>query len=190
MPPLLTYFPTVSYDLANDGNRLLLTNTTLRFRIRDVVRREGTSYFDYFVGEGELPWMLADRYYDDPSLDWVILMTNGILDPFYGWPLTSENLDRYLTHREATEDGYYRHDVHHREWIVQHHGVLEDGTIVPEESVVVDEVTYETLPAPDRRIVTNVEYEENLNEERRRIRILDRTYVPGILTEAERILLG
>ena len=259
MPHLASYFPKIEYEF--DGvdvtNRHLLTDLSLRFRIRDVVLGRVSSYFDYVVDDGELPWHIADRYYDDPTLDWVILMTNDIIDPYYDWPMSSAMLLRYVRDKYAAEkyvpetadsvkaDRERRYEVgdrvwidgsppthaitmrnrryfsrvkagtdpegenprnltsvwhetfdfdegpeglHHLEWIAQVQRRLNDGTVIHEETYVVDRETHASLETASTRTVTNYTYEDRINEDKSRIRVLDRRFVPLILTEAERVL--
>jgi len=65
--------------------------------------------------------------------------------------------------------------------------VLFDGTIVPEKVIVVDETTYNTLTATERREVSNYTYEERLNESKRTIKILEKEYLNQFLDEAKSI---
>ena len=191
MAHLTEYFPIVDYDVLGDGNRYVLTNVTRRFKIRDEVLLDAASYFDYYVADGETAWMIADRYYDDPTLDWIILMTNDIVDPYLDWPLSEGVLDRYVRNKypgSDVTDPESLNGPHHYERIVQKHAVLNDGTIVPESVVTVDRTSYDALPESDRRVVSNLEHERAANDEKRRIRVLDRQYVPNIVAEAGRIV--
>ena len=36
---------------------------------------------------------LADYYFEDPKLDWLVYLSNGIIDPYYGWYLDDEKFD-------------------------------------------------------------------------------------------------
>ena len=77
--------------------------------------------------------------------------------------------------------------MHHYEHIIQTQSVLFDGTIVPEKVIVVDETTYNTLTATERREVSNYTYEERLNESKRSIKVLHVDFLTQFLDEAERI---
>ena len=187
MPHLASYFPRVEYDLLKDGRPRQLTDITRRFKFNSRIVNDVASYFDHVIQDGEKPYVLADEYYEDPSLDWIIMMSNRLVDPFYDWPLSYETFRKFIKQKYPPPDNNAFTDVHHYEWIVTHHGVLNDGTVVPEEVLVVDEATYNGLAETDKRRVTVFEYEEAMNEARRNIRILDSSYVPVILKEAELI---
>ena len=40
--------------------------------------------------------MLSYAYYNDSDADWLIYLTNGIVDPYYGWYLTEDQFDSFI----------------------------------------------------------------------------------------------
>ena len=40
--------------------------------------------------------MIADQYYGDSSLDWIVYLTNNITDPQWEWPLPQEVFDDFI----------------------------------------------------------------------------------------------
>lgn len=107
------------------------------------------NYIIYNIKDGETPEMLADRMYDDPSMSWIILMFNEIFDVDNEWPMSYTELDEYLT-REYGEELYS---------IREYRTLLTEG--------VVDE----SHPSYDRLPVTNYEYESQLNDFKRKIKV-------------------
>ena len=69
--------------------------------------------------------------------------------------------------------------------IITKQKVLFDGTNVPERYVVVDQNTYNTLGATDRREVDAYEYYEEENNKKRRIRLLDKRFAANVKSEVE-----
>jgi hypothetical protein len=75
---------------------------------------------------------------------------------------------------------YVNQTIHHYEKIIQKNSSGFDGAqqrIYPEKTLVVDYTTYAALPATDRKAITIFEYEQNLNDDRRHIYLLDLHYV-------------
>ena len=65
-----------------------MTNLTKRIRLRDYFKKNVN--FDYYdVKAGETPEYIANEFYGDPELHWVILMTNNIVDYYTQW--TNDN---------------------------------------------------------------------------------------------------
>jgi hypothetical protein len=63
--------------------------------------------------------------------------------------------------------------------------VLFDGTIVPERYVVVDQNVYNETAANMRREIDAYEYYEEQNNEKRKIRLLDKRFAIGVKQEVE-----
>ena len=186
MPFFFEPFPTVDYDIKKNGKAQVLTNLTLRFKLQEAIQNRTSVFYDYTVKEGERPDIIAHKYYDDPSLDWVILLTNNIINPHFDWPLDFLSFQRFLRKKygsvQTANDG-----VHHYEKIIRSQSVLFDGTIIPEKTLWVDEDTYNTLDPAERKSISNYTFEENLNEDKRNIKILDKKYLTSLLNQVETV---
>jgi hypothetical protein len=62
------------------------TNLITKVRFSEVVRKTGALFYTYTVSEGERPDQIAQSYYGDPQLDWLIYLANDITDPYHDWP--------------------------------------------------------------------------------------------------------
>lgn len=175
-------FPKVEYDLKKNGGTELLTNVTLRFKIRDILRSRVAVYNDYYIKEGERADIIAFNFYEDPSLDWLIYIVNNIIDPHYDWPLDYQSFTNYIKEKYGSVSAA-QGTVHHYEWIYQAQQRLYDGTIIPEKTYEVDATTYATLAPTARKSVSVYDYEENLNDDKRRIKLLDDRYVNSITSQ-------
>lgn len=174
-------WPTVSYDLKKNGKPLELTNITLRFKINELLLDKSAIMYQYDVQNGERPDIIAYKYYDDADLDWVILLTNNIIDPQFEWPLDDQSFERYMRGKYGSLEAAKQ--THHLyEKILKEQQVYFDGTIIPEKTVVVDKETYDLTSPTSRRAIDKYTYELELNEARSRIKILDKRYIQGLLT--------
>lgn len=69
------------------------------------------AFFDeYDIGDGETPEIVADLFYNDPQLHWIILQANEVIDPRFDWPLDTNNLKRFAEGKYANING-----IHHYE---------------------------------------------------------------------------
>lgn len=160
------HFPLINgYRLGNDS-----------YLITDITRRTGFDFsgfeadrvsIEYSIKEGETPEIIADRMYDSADLYWIILMFNQIHDINEDWPLSQPSLDSYI------EDTYTDPNAIH------HYESIATGFVVDS-----DHVDYDRLP------VTNAEFEYNLNESKRNIRLIDPDYVGYIKSQHKALIRG
>ena len=71
--PLITYSNTICRDL------------TKRIVIDSEVKSNIDLYYPLEINAGFRSDALADAYYDDEELDWLIYLMNDIVDPYYEW---------------------------------------------------------------------------------------------------------
>lgn len=179
-------FPTIQYDIKKDGVTSNVTNLFLRYKIVDIFKNQSAVYYNYSIKDGERPDIIASKYYEDESLDWIILLTNNIIDPQFDWPLDRRSFENFIAKKYGSVSTA-RSQTHHYEQITQQQQVLFDGTIVPEEYFEIDLTTYNTLSEADKRIVTSYEYEERINEAKRDIKILSEDYVFDLINQVKEV---
>jgi hypothetical protein len=171
--------PIIPYRIPGQAKSIAVTDITRRFSVANFISNAAVTFDEYYVQDGERPDHVAYDYYDDYTLDWLVVLTNEIQDPYYEWPLSYEQFNSYIRQKYGTVE-YALTNVHHYEKIIQKNSIASDGIqqrIYPEKTVTIDYTTYAALPATDRKSVTLFEYEQDLNEERRHIYLLDLHYV-------------
>ena len=184
-------FPAINYDLKKNGKPTALTNITLRFKIQQALLARAVVYYDYQVQEEDRPDIVADLYYQDSTLDWLILIVNDIIDPQFEWPKEQYSLDKFIRQKYGSISEAQA-TIHHYEKILNAQSTLADGTVVPERTVKIDQTTYNSLAGDTlqgetgfvkvRKEVSAYQYEQDLNDERRNIKLLDQVYVPQVLS--------
>ena len=187
MSEYFTYFPTIEHDLTKVGQKVTLTNVLRRFIVRNDLQERADIFYKYNVQVGDRPDIIAEKYYGDADLAWLILHFNNIKDPIFEFPLFGRDFVNYIKGKygSVTEA---RNTVHEYRQILQEGEVKFDGTKIPERYVVVDLATYNTLNPTARRTIYKYDYEEELNEKKREIKILDRRYVDKVRDEIETVL--
>ena len=186
MPYLFKEFPKVNYDIKKNGKLENVTNIMLRFKIVEAIKSRKVIYYDYNVQDGERPDVVAYKYYGDSTLDWLILMVNNAIDPFYDWPMRTHVFEEYL--KEKYESlALANSTVHEYRKILNQQSTLFDGTIVPKRTLVVDETTYTSLSTSTRESISKYDYEFELNENRRRIKLIDSDFVSNIIDQYESV---
>ena len=165
-------FPLIVYDSVGNGEYKLVTNLLKRVAIRAKVKVNTLLYDTYDVKEGETPEILADKLYNDSELHWIVLMVNDITDRYHQWP---QNQNQFLA---DINDKYSNVDATHHYEISQ---VSGDTTI--KIDIGTDNTDY-----PTASIVTNYEYEEDLQDKKRKVRLLDPEYVEDFIAEFEKLM--
>jgi len=180
MAYMFNKWPTISYDVDKKGNPLELTNITLRFKINELLLNKTAVMYQYNVQNGESADILAYKYYNDATLDWVIYLINNVIDPQFEWPLDDQSFKRFMKNKYGSLDSAKQ--THHLyEITLREQSVLFDGTIIPEKRLVVDKDTYDLTSPTLRRQVDKYTYESELNDKRSAIKILDKKYIPALL---------
>ena len=100
---------------SNDiSNYIEVKNLFKRGKLRPDIF-ENLSYFTkYDIIGDERPDNVAYKIYDDPNLDWVVLLSNNITNIQSEWPLPQSSLDEILLEKYGTYDELYS-GIHHYE---------------------------------------------------------------------------
>jgi len=83
-------FPLIQYG------KEIAKNILARPRFNDNVKRFYSIFYPYAFKEGERPDSVAYNYYDDVYSDWLIYMSNDMIDPYYDVTLSSENFKKII----------------------------------------------------------------------------------------------
>lgn len=195
----MAYFrelPNISYisrlpDVSSNEEYITTKNLFKRAKLRTDIVNIITAFNYYQVEDNQRPEVVASKLYGDPELDWVILITNNITNVREQWPLSNNDLYNYMLDKYGTEEALS--SIHHYETIEVKDEY--DRLVVP-SGLQVDSnftVTYtkfdNTLStiSPVKQI-TNYEYETNINEEKRKIRVLKPTYLSVVITDLRNIM--
>jgi len=171
-------FPTIKYRLPNTTVSVNATNITKRFAVHNFLNNAKVSYDQYLLQDGDRPDTVAYQYYQDQTLDWLVLLVNEIHDPYFQWPRTYEQFNSYLRDKYGSVE-YTMRTNHHYEQIIRLDNVINDeGTqrIIKEKTLVVDYDTYVTLIDSQRKSISIFEHEYNINENNKNIYLLDLNY--------------
>lgn len=187
MSKYFKFFPITQHDIQNEGQLVDLTNILRRFRFDPSVKNNAAVFHNYDIQAGDRPDTIAAKYYGDSGYAWIVLMMNEIHDPIFDWPLFNQDFDQYIKGKYGSIAVANQTVDHYRKIITQKQ-VKYDGTIIPERYITVDQTTYNSLSESERYAPTCYEVEEELNEAKRKIKILNKRYLPDIRDEVKGIL--
>ena len=97
-------------DALSSEDYLVVKNLFRRNKLRDDLQNVFTIFDKYEIIEGARPDTVAEEFYGDSELDWVVTMTAGILNVRDEWPLSNYHLYDYIN--EKYDD---MNAVHHYE---------------------------------------------------------------------------
>ena len=112
------------------SNYISVKNLFKRGRIRPDIFGNLSFFTKYKIVGDERPDNVAFKEYDDSSLDWVVLLSNNILNVQDEWPLPQTSLDEILLEKYGTYDKLYS-GVHHYETVEIKNS--KGGVILPGE---------------------------------------------------------
>lgn len=117
----MAYFnelPFINYPLrfenqSSNRDYVLVRNIFRRAKIQERIANYATAFEYYQLKDDERPDQIAEKIYGDPELDWIILITNNIINYPANWPLSNESLYNYLIDKYETEENL--NTTHHLE---------------------------------------------------------------------------
>jgi hypothetical protein len=222
-------FPYTYYSLDDTSTVQVVTNITARTNISDELKTNLGLYDEYDIKDGETPELVADKFYNNPELHWLILLYNDIIDPRFDWPLDTNNLSRHVNSKYSNPNGIHHYENENA--VITNGNViinanvsyLETGNVITNLSgtgvgyitskltssnvivtvttggfVTGDIITNAANTTSNSAItltsiisgtpVTNYEYEDIVNETKRRIKILKPTYVDAVVNDFKKKL--
>ena len=160
-------FPTIPYDSELTGQSKDVKNLLRRVGIRAKVRANTLIYDTYDVRNGETPESIAHKLYDDAELHWVIMLINNITDRYHDWPMTEAQFLQYVKDKYSNVDGTHHYEI-----------TQTSGDTSVKINVGTDNTNY-----PSATLVTNYEYEQEQQDAKRKIRLLDPSFIGDFVVE-------
>ena len=145
------------------------------------------TYYDYNIQDGDRPDVIAQKYYGNEDYAWLVLFSNNIVDPIKEWPLFGTDFTNYVKSKYGSIE-LANTTTKKRYKVLSAAFKKIDGTVIPKRRVEIDETTYNTLSEADKEIQTAYEYEVEVNDNKRNIRLIDSVYLMDIQDQVEQIL--
>ena len=93
MSGFFNYFPTFFY--ANTA----AVNVIAKVLFDQSISKNLAVFYPYTLEEGERADQVAETYYEDPSYDWVIYLSNNIIDPYHDWHKDQDVFGRFIAQK-------------------------------------------------------------------------------------------
>lgn len=179
LPDIL--YPTLKNEKSSSLDYSKIKNLFKRAKIREGYLSVFTAFEKYSIVGDERPDNVAAQYYSDSGLDWLILVINDIQNVRTDWPMAQNDFYNYLSEKYTDTELY---DIKHYETKEVRNSlgelIIPGGLIVNQgysltynDNGVIS--TYNQLMS-----VSNFEYENRLNEEKRNIFLLRPVFVKTV----------
>lgn len=197
-------FPQLSYDLSGNpnANSETVVNIFFRFHILNSVLQNSLLYYPYYVNEGETPESIAHKLYGDTTKGWVVMMANKIVDPHYDWPLPYQAFITYINNKYGGIPQAQAQIYEYQKIVIKQDSIT--GAITT-NIFVVDLNTYNNTPAFTFQSINLVDgstvsittttniyyaynYEQDQNEGKKNIILIDKQYIQQIDDELTQLL--
>ena len=198
MSNYFSYIPDLEYVSrlpdSKIGDYIRVKNLFRKGKLREDIFQDLTVFQKYSIKGNDRPDNVAFEVYGDSKLDWVVLMSNNILNIQTEWPLPQTDFDRFVLDKYGDYNTLYN-GVHHYETeeVENSQGVV----IVPKglqvdssysisfyDYLTGEQVTTGNLATP----ITNYEYEEKVENDKRNIFLLKSTYLGLIINDMPEIM--
>lgn len=117
-------------------------------------------FINYSIKDGDTPENIAYRLWNDSSLSWILCIVNDIIDPFFDWPLRSDELMEYIKNKYGEDHVYSTHHYIKNDYVVNYN---------PSDPAI--------------RSVTNYTYEFDNNEKKRQIVLPTDSFIQQFLNQ-------
>lgn len=189
-----TNFPKVSLPSFADNRRSSLdfvnsTNLFKRGKIREEVIGSIAAFERYSINGDDRPDNVAFRVYGDSSLDWVILISNNILNVRDEWPMNQYDFKRYIDNKYSTS---LLTQIHHYESkeVRNSKGLLlqQSGIWVDADHSFSWSENGKKYTQTGTTSVSNLQFEEDRNNKKRSINVVRSNYLEVIKEDMRELL--
>lgn len=166
-------------------------NLFKRGRLREDIFQDTTFFEKYQIEGDDRPDNVSNKFYGSENLDWVVLLSNNILNIQSEWPMTQQSFDEYLLDKYGSIEKI--NEVHHYESVEvkNSEGVVmfPAGKRIDEDQSInfYDGQTLTTVSNISKEI-TNLVHETKLNEDKRNIFLLKGIYLGVVLDDMEEMM--
>jgi hypothetical protein len=165
-------FNQLTYDFTVPTDKSTIVET-----ITDIMQRVQLKISDtdldilcdrYIVADNVKPEQIAANLYNDPYKHWTVLYINGITNFAAEWPLSQTVLQDYVTKKYGAGN---ENNIHHYE--------------KQPEGVTIDPDFCLSVYGEDAIPVTNSNFEDEINERKRFIKVIKPSYIAAFITSYE-----
>ena len=175
------------------SNYTQVKNFFKRGKLREDIFQDLTVFEKYSIIGDDRPDNVAYEIYGDATLAWVVLLSNNIVNIYNEWPLSQQAFETYVLDKYKTLTKL--DEVHHYE---SNEVKDSSGVIIFPKGVRVSaaqSVSYfeplsdeQVTVNPVSKAVTNYQYEQSVNDKKRRIFLIKPIYLNVVFDDLEEMM--
>ena len=188
-------YPSLLKNRESNVDYVQTKNLFRRVKIREDLFANFMQFDKYEIVGDERPDNVSEKVYGRDDLDWVVLLSNNIIDINNEWPLSQLQLNRFLADKYTPQELV---SIHHYETLElrdsKNQLILPAGLVVDEDfnleylSGGQIKSTNSLVQGRPVRAVTFFDYENDLNDQKRNINVLKRDFLGIFIKDFERIM--
>ena len=178
----------------NISDYIRVKNLFKRTRISEEIFSDLTFFTKYQIIQDERPDNVAYKIYGDSNLDWMVLLSNNIINVQQEWPLEHTSYYNYLIGKYGSDAALQ--NIHHYETKEIKNSV---GKVVVPKGLEVPStftITFfdpglgvqETVTTEIVTEITNQVFEDKLNDSKRNINLIKPKFIGLVIEEMERLM--
>ena len=162
-------FPNITYDAKGNGKETFMKDIFRRVKVKGDAKAKFVEFDYYNVQDGETPEMIAYKYYDDAELHWTILVVNNIVDYYTDWPMSVQRFEEFVKEKYDNPGAIHHYEINQT-----------SGDTTETIDVGMNITDYGSATA-----VSNYQYEQTLQDEKRQIRLIQPRFISDFVEEFE-----
>ena len=177
---------------AKISDYITVKNLFKKGELRPDIFQDLATFQKYQIKGDDRPDNVAQDFYQDSSLDWLVLTCNNVVNIQTEWPLTQRDFDRFLLDKYGTYADL--ESIHHYETVELKNS---KGVVMLEKGLEVENdfsfSYYDWWLKEQKTIisanavtsVTNYQYEEKIEDDKRNIFLLKTRYLGLVMDDME-----
>jgi hypothetical protein len=208
MSKYFSYFPKTLYT-ADLKTAQSVLNIISRFTFEKSFKDNTSVSYEYDIQDSDTPEIIASKFYKDPERHWIVLLFNDITDPQFDWPMDYRTLisfidDKYSANANVGQSGSSWAESHtHAYYKIETRTTISTNTITVNK-IEVDANTYANITSSSSNVTladgyvitiatskntqSYYDYEIELNETKRKIKLLKPEFVPSVESEFRNVI--
>ena len=179
---------------AKISDYITVKNFFKRGFLREDIFQNLSFFTKYSINGNDRPDNVAFEVYQDSTLDWLVLMANNIVNIQNEWPISNADFDELMLEKYGSYDTLFS-GIHHHETLevkdARDVKIVNAGLKVESDYSVTffDERAGEMKTVTPTIPVTNYQYEQKVNEDKRNIYLLQPRYLQVVRDDLEDLMI-